>query len=135
MRAHIDALSFLVWCNMFDWNTWKHDWQDKYFFLPNYSAFHLVRSNKQGGRVSVYMIKKLNAIELRDLPCDLDHLEAVSVSIKLRNKNFNVFSCYVAPTNLIMKVLLIVFVIKFQCFEILVQIWYSVEILIWISSR
>ena len=82
--------------------TWLSESRNIENILPDYKAFHSMRSSDQepGGGAAIYIHKRLKSLEITELSCNEYNIECVFAKIECNEENLIVGSCYRSTRSL-----------------------------------
>ena len=94
--AYLDTLKLKFDIICFS-ETWlRKDNQIENYF-PDYTSFHSMRTDRNGGGVSIFISNKYKSSQLVDITCNSDHLECIFANLTYGDKTVIVGSCYRPP--------------------------------------
>ena len=79
--------------------TWLNSDQAKLYNIKNFNSFHLCRTTKRGGGVSIYMHVSLKLDEKASISINNDNMELLGVGLKLGTKRLQILSIYRPPAG------------------------------------
>ena len=65
--------------------------------FPDYTSFHSMRTDRSGGRVSIFISNKYKSSQMEDIICNSDHLECIFAKLTYGDRTMVVGFCYRTP--------------------------------------